>query len=147
MRKVHREALVPYSAREMYDLVNDIESYPDFLPWCREARVLEHWDNELHARLTLSKGGVRRSFTTRNRMEPGRLIDITLVDGPFRHLDGEWHFEPLRDDASRVSLDMHFDFSGPLIAAMVGPVFHQIANSLVDAFTRRARDVHGRRTA
>lgn len=143
MRSVHREAMVPYTADAMYGLVDDIERYPEFLPWCREAVVLERWDREVEARLTLSRGGVTRSFTTRNRMEPGRLIDITLVDGPFRHLEGEWRFEPLREDASRVSLDMHFDFSNHLISAVVGPVFHQIANSLVDAFTRRARQIHG----
>ncbi|MCP1727005.1 ribosome-associated toxin RatA of RatAB toxin-antitoxin module [Natronospira proteinivora] len=142
MRSVQREALVPYSAEAMYDLVNDIERYPDFLPWCREARVLESADTELTASLTLIKGGLRRSFTTRNRMEPGRLIDIQLVDGPFRHLEGEWRFEPLRDDASKVKLDMRFEVAG-LLDAVLGPVFHQIANSLVDAFVRRAQDRHG----
>ena len=142
MRSVQREALVPYSAEAMYQLVNDIERYPEFLPWCREARLLESTDSALTARLTLVKGGLRRSFTTRNRMEAGRLIDIQLVDGPFRHLEGEWRFEPLRDNASKVKLDMRFEVAG-LLDAVLGPVFHQIANSLVDAFVRRAREIHG----
>jgi len=142
MRSVQREALVPYSAEAMYQLVNDIERYPEFLPWCREARLLDSTESELTARLTLVKGGLRRSFTTRNRMEAGRLIDIQLVDGPFRHLEGEWRFEPLRDNASKVKLDMRFEVAG-LLDAVLGPVFHQIANSLVDAFVRRAREIHG----
>jgi ribosome-associated toxin RatA of RatAB toxin-antitoxin module len=143
MRTVHREAIVPHAAETMYDLVNDIEAYPRFLPWCPESEVLERGEHEVKARLTLSRGGLRRSFTTLNRMEPGRLIDITLIDGPFRHLEGEWHFHPLRQDASRVSLDMSFDFSSRVIDAMLGPVFHQVANSLVDAFVRRARELYG----
>jgi ribosome-associated toxin RatA of RatAB toxin-antitoxin module len=128
----------------MYALVNDIESYPRFLPWCREATVLSRaGDEELTARVSLAKGGIRKSFTTRNRMEPGRLIDIQLVDGPFRHLEGEWRFEPLRDDASKVKLNMRFEISHGVLDAVFGPVFHQIANSLVDAFVRRAKEVHG----
>jgi len=144
MRNVEREALVPYSAAAMYGLVNDIERYPEFLPWCREAKLLSSTEHELMASLTLVKGGIRRSFTTRNTMQPGRMIDIQLVDGPFRHLEGEWHFEPLRDDASKVRLDMRFEVASGVLDAVLGPVFHQIANSLVDAFVRRAREVHGR---
>ncbi|MDQ2069108.1 type II toxin-antitoxin system RatA family toxin [Natronospira bacteriovora] len=143
MRTVKREALVPFSAQAMYDLVNDIESYPRFLPWCREARVLSREETEVTASLTLAKGGLRKSFTTRNTMEPGRLIDIQLVDGPFRHLEGEWRFEPLREDASKVKLDMRFDISHSVLDAVLGPIFYQISNSLVDAFVRRANDVHG----
>jgi len=144
VRTVEREALVPYSAEAMYELVNDIESYPGFLPWCRDARVLSRSENELTASLSLAKGGIRKSFTTRNRMEPGRLIDIQLVDGPFRHLEGEWRFEPLREDASKVKLDMRFEISHGMLDAVFGPIFHQIGNSLVDAFVRRANDIHGR---
>ncbi|MEA5446900.1 type II toxin-antitoxin system RatA family toxin [Gammaproteobacteria bacterium AB-CW1] len=144
MRKVQREALVPFSAQAMFELVNDIESYPQFLPWCRDAKVLSREEHELTASLTLAKGGIHRSFTTRNSMEPGQLIDIRLVDGPFRHLEGEWRFEALREDASKVKLDMSFEVSSGVLSAVLGPVFHQIANSLVDAFVRRAHQVHGR---
>lgn len=145
MRSVEREALVPYSAEAMYDLVNDIEAYPGFLPWCREARIQSRSEQEVIASLTLSKGGIRRSFTTRNRLEPGRLIDIQLVDGPFRHLEGEWRFEPLREDASKVRLDMRFEVASGVLDTVLGPIFHQIANSLVDAFVRRAQVIHGGR--
>lgn len=145
MRSVEREALVPYSAEAMYELVNDVESYPRFLPWCRSAEIRSQGENEVTASLTLAKGGIRRSFTTRNRLEPGRLIDIQLVDGPFRHLEGEWRFHPLRDDASKVTLDMRFEVASGVFDAVLGPIFHQIANSLVDAFVQRARDIHGGR--
>lgn len=145
MRTVHKSALVSYSAREMFDLVNDIEAYPTFLPWCRDARVEHVTETEVHASLELARGGVHKWFTTRNEIDPGRVIDINLVNGPFRHLDGKWQFTPLGEEGSRVTLDMSFEFSSRMLSVVVGPVFHQICNSLVDAFVRRAADVYGRK--
>jgi len=144
MRTVNKSALVSYSAADMYALVNDVERYPEFLPWCRSARILSKEPAEMRASLELARGGFHKTFTTRNSLEPGRAITITLVDGPFRHLEGRWKFQDLDHEGSKVSLDMEFEFAGKLLDLMAGPVFHEICNSLVDAFIRRAADRHAR---
>lgn len=143
MRRVNKSALVPYPARQMYDLVNDVERYPEFLPWCRGAQVLSQSDSEMRARLDLARGGLHKTFTTRNVLEPGQSITMTLENGPFRHLEGRWRFADLGTDGSKVSLDMEFEFAGALLDLMAGPVFHEISNSLVDAFIKRAASLHG----
>lgn len=144
MRTVNKSALVPYSAESMYDLVNDVARYPEFLPWCRSASVLSQTDTEMHARLELTRGGFHKAFTTVNSMQPKRTIAITLGDGPFRHLEGRWYFENLGPIGSKVSLNMEFEFAGALLDMMAGPVFHEICNSLVSAFTRRAAEQYGK---
>lgn len=143
MRRVNKSALVPYPAGQMYDLVNDVERYPEFLPWCRGAQVLSQSDSEMRARLDLARGGLHKTFTTRNALEPGQSITMTLENGPFRHLEGRWQFADLGPDGSKVSLDMEFEFAGALLDLMAGPVFHEISNSLVDAFIKRAASLHG----
>ncbi|HRD67924.1 MAG TPA: type II toxin-antitoxin system RatA family toxin [Candidatus Competibacter sp.] len=144
MAIVKKSALVLYSAADMYTLVNDIEAYPQFLPWCRSARVLAHGEEELRATIEMAKGGVHKSFTTLNRMQKHKMIDIRLLEGPFKRLEGYWRFEPLRVDACKVSLDLEFEFSN-LLRVAIEPVFRQIANSLVDAFCKRAVDLYGKR--
>ena len=143
MHTISRKALVPYTAGQMFALVNDIESYPLFLPWCRSARVLERRDSEVKAALKLSKGGIEKTFTTLNRAFSEERIDIKLVEGPFRRLEGYWRFEPMGEHGSRVSLDLHFEFSNPLLRLTLGPVFHQVGSALVDAFVGRARQLYG----
>ncbi len=127
----------------MFDLVDDIESYPDFLPWCRSAAVLSRGEDEVRATIEIAKGSVRRSFTTVNRLQQGKMIEMRLLEGPFRHLEGYWRFDQIEEGACRISLDLEFEFSSRMVAMVVGPVFNQVANSLVDAFTRRAREVYG----
>ena len=144
MRRVKKSALVPYPAKDMYSLVNDVERYPEFLPWCKAAKVLAQSPTEMHASLDLARGGFRKTFTTRNRLEPSRAITITLEQGPFKHLEGRWHFDDLDGEGSKVSLDMEFEFTSAVLDLMAGPVFHEICNSLVDAFIRRAVSLHGR---
>lgn len=144
MRTVNKSALVPYPAVDMFTLVNDVERYPEFLPWCRSARILSKESSGMRASLELARGGFHKTFTTENRLEPGKAITITLVDGPFRHLEGRWQFRDLDHEGSKVSLDMEFEFAGRLLDLMAGPVFHEICNSLVDAFIRRAADLHAR---
>lgn len=144
MRRVNKSALVPYSAGQMYALVNDVERYPEFLPWCHGARVLSETDSEMRAQLDLARGGLHKTFTTLNKLEPGRSITMTLENGPFRHLEGRWQFVDLDHEGCKVTLDMEFEFSGKLLDMMAGPVFHEISNSLVDAFIRRATDLHGK---
>lgn len=145
MTTLSRSALVPYEPHEMYALVNEIERYPEFLPWCRSTQVHERKEDEVRATIELAKGSVRKSFTTRNRMQAGKMIEIGLIDGPFSHLHGFWRFDRLGEGACKVSLDMEFDFSNRLMGLAVGPVFGQIVISLVDAFVKRAREVYGPR--
>jgi len=142
---IKKSALVLYSASEMYALVNDIEAYPQFLPWCRSTQILSRAEDEVRATIEMVKGGVHKSFTTSNRMQKHKMIDIRLLEGPFKRLEGYWRFEPLRADASKVGLDMEFEFSNQLLRMAIEPVFKQIANSLVDAFCKRAVDLYGKR--
>lgn len=144
MTTINKSALVRYSAAEMFALVNDIESYPQFLPWCRSARILSREPDEVRATLELARGGIQKSFTTSNRLQANKMIEIRLVEGPFRHLNGFWRFDPLSEQASKVSLDMTFEFA-PLLDFVISPVFHPIADSLVDAFHKRAVEVYGKR--
>lgn len=143
MASVARSALVPYSAQQMFDLVADVDSYRDFLPWCNDSRVLSRDEDVMEACILISKAGVERSFTTRNRLQAGKMMEMRLVEGPFRHLEGFWRFHPLRDDACKVSLDLDFEFSNKMVTMAFGKVFTQIANAMVDAFVKRAREVYG----
>jgi ribosome-associated toxin RatA of RatAB toxin-antitoxin module len=140
---VKKSALVMYSARQMFDLVNDVESYPEFLPWCNSTTLLSRTEDQVCAELEVVRIGVRQKFTTCNKMVLGEHMDIQLVEGPFKHLRGGWEFKALREDACKVELELDFDFSGKLINAAFGPVFNQIANTLVDAFCNRADEVYG----
>lgn len=142
---VKKSALVMYSAAEMYNLVNDIESYPQFLPWCRSTQVVICGADELRASIEMVKGAVHKTFTTSNRMQKHKMIDIRLLEGPFQRLEGYWRFEALRADACKVSLDLEFEFSNVVLRKLIEPVFKQIANSLVDAFCKRAVELYGQR--
>jgi len=146
MSRIQRSALVHYSPREMYDLVNDVESYPDFLPWCRSTTLISSSDTEMEASIDMAMGVLNRTFTTHNTMRPGERIELSLVDGPFSKLQGYWQFDKLKvDNACKVSLDLEFEFDSAMMSVAAKPVFTQIANSLVDAFVRRAVDVYGER--
>ena len=147
MRKVSRSALVPYSARQMYVLVEDVESYPDFLPWCGGAVL--HWrDGEvLEGSVEMHVAGLRRSFRTRNRMREYDAIDMELVEGPFSHLSGGWHFTALDHLGCKVSLEVEFEVRSRATNQLLGRYFEQICNSLVDAFVRRAEDIYGKAVA
>ena len=143
MTDIHKSALVVYSSEQMYDLVNDIESYADFLPWCRSSRVLREEDNVIEASLEIAHGALHKSFTTRNTLVPKQRIQMNLVEGPFKHLEGVWRFDPLGEQGCKVSLDLSFEFSSRLMGMTLGPVFSAIANSLVDAFTQQAVKKYG----
>lgn len=145
MEHITRSALVPYTPQEMFDLVSDIDTYPQFLPWCSGAATLSHQDDGVQARIDFSVGGVSKSFTTRNRHVGREAILMQLVDGPFSRLEGSWRFEPLGDAGCKISLDLEYDFSSKMVGMVTGPVFHKIANSLVDAFRQRAVEVYGKR--
>jgi len=143
MTTIHKSALVPYSAEQMYTLVDDIPAYPEFLPWCSGSKEINRREEEVEASLDIAHSGVHKSFTTRNRLEKNRSIEMQLVEGPFKHLNGVWRFEPLGDAGSKVVLDLEFDFSSKLLGMTFGPLFSKIASSLVDAFIQRAQKVYG----
>jgi len=141
---ISKNALVPYSAAEMYDLVNDVESYSRFLPWCRSSTVLSRDEDTIRATIDIAHGSLHKSFTTCNRLQTNKMIEMRLEQGPFKHLEGFWRFDPLGERACKVSLDLDFEFSNKLIGMAMGPIFSQIANSLVDAFSKRAVEVYGK---
>jgi len=141
---VDRSAIMPYTAEAMYQLVADVETYPEFLPWCRNAGIDQSKGDEVLARIEIARGPVRKSFTTRNRFRRGESIRMNLVDGPFKHLQGEWRFTPLGNDGSKIELHLEFDFSSGLLKATVGTVFQHIAETMVEAFCKRAHTLYGK---
>ena len=143
MKRIRHSVLVPHSARRMYDLVWDVDSYCSFLPWCGGSKVLEKRGESSVARIDINYLGVKAHFTTENAGVPGESIVVTLVDGPFRHLHGEWRFKALKADASKVEFELAYEFANALLEAAVGPVFDRIASTFVEAFVRRADEVGG----
>lgn len=145
MTTINRHALVPYTTRQMFDLVDDVKSYSEFLPWCSASTELSRNEDEVKANIELAKGAVRKSFTTLNRIQKNKMIEMRLVEGPFKHLEGFWRFDPLKDgQACKVTLDMDFEFSSKLVSMAIGPIFIAVTNSLVDAFVKRAGEVYGK---
>eukprot|EP01030_Chromulinospumella_sphaerica_P001040 gene1040-1018_t len=136
MKNIHKSVLIWYSPDEMFRLVTDVARYPEFLPWCDQARVLESDEHGMLAEVGISLGGIQQSFTTRNTHEAGRSVGMSLVKGPFSNLSGIWQFIPVGDGTQRackVELDLQYGFSSKTLAALVGPVFDKIAASLTPA--------------
>ena len=127
----------------MFALVADIEKYPGFLPWCRNARVRVPGEDTVEASLEIGRGPIRKTFTTRNVMTRGTRIDIGLIDGPFKRLQGCWKFIALDGSGCRIVLDLEYELSNAVLRRTLGPLFSEIASSLVDAFCRRAKELHG----
>ena len=150
MASVEKTVLVPYSAEQMFNLVDRVEEYPDFLPWCSGASVSELDDARVRATVHIDYHHIKQSFTTENTRTPPHKtdinlplrIEIALQDGPFRHLDGEWQFIRLSPSACKIAFRLHYEFSSKLLEKLVGPVFNYIANNLVDAFIHRAEKVY-----
>ncbi|MCA7013762.1 type II toxin-antitoxin system RatA family toxin [Dickeya dadantii] len=142
MPKISRSALVPFSAEQMYKLVNDVSSYPAFLPGCTGSRVLSSSMSEMTAAVDVSKAGISKTFTTRNTLIDNQCILMQLVDGPFRQLTGDWRFTPLSDEACKVELNLDFEFKNVLIEMAFGKIFKELANNMVQAFTQRAKEVY-----
>lgn len=140
---IERSALLPYSANDMYRLVHDVAAYPVFLKWCTDAIVHEQSDDHQLASLSVRVGGLTQQFTTRNRLVPGELLTLSLVDGPFRRLSGEWRFETLGDVGSKVQLDLTFEFSNSLLSSTFKRGFARITEKMVGEFARRAEHIHG----
>ncbi|WP_299659044.1 type II toxin-antitoxin system RatA family toxin [uncultured Psychromonas sp.] len=145
MAKVSRSALLMYSAQEMYQLVNDVNAYPEFLPGCSETTVLLDQINLMKASIKVSKAGISQTFVTENTLVEGQSISMKLLEGPFKHLSGGWTFTALDEQACKVSLDLEFEFSNSIVKLAFGRVFHELIGSMVKSFSNRAKTVYGTR--
>ncbi|EGQ9853900.1 type II toxin-antitoxin system RatA family toxin [Vibrio cholerae] len=143
MKQVSRSALVSFSAEQMFHLVNDVARYPEFLPGCSGSRVLELSEAHMVASVDVSKAGISKTFTTSNQLTPGVSIAMSLVDGPFKTLRGGWFFTPLDEAACKVELRLEFEFSSKMIELAFGKIFNELTSNMVNAFTRRAKQVYG----
>ena len=142
MKEIARSAIVAHTPEQMYGLVDDIESYPRFLPWFQDARV-EEIDGRRRATLTAGMAAVRQVFTTENENQPGRTIDMRLIEGPFRHFSASWRFAPLGSRGCQVEFELRYEFASPALGRVLEPLFDRIADTMVDAFTRRADELYG----
>jgi ribosome-associated toxin RatA of RatAB toxin-antitoxin module len=144
MTTIHRSALVPYSAHQMFDLVADIPSYPKFLPWCGGARITSAQGDEVIAAIDIAYSGVHRTFSTRNLVQRDKMMEIQLLEGPFSYLQGFWQFKALDEQSCKISLDLEFEVANRIVGLALTPVFSNIANQLVDRFHRRATELYGK---
>jgi ribosome-associated toxin RatA of RatAB toxin-antitoxin module len=142
MALVEKTVLVPYSAAQMFALVDGVADYPQFLPWCGGSSVQEIDENTVHASVKIDYHGIKQSFTTENTRRVPEHIDMRLKDGPFRQLEGDWQFIPLSASACKIVFSLHYEFSSKVLETLVGPVFHYIADTFVDAFVRRAEEIY-----
>jgi len=140
--EIERSALMPYPARVMYDIVNDVEHYAEFLPWCGATRIEQQDEHSMVAAVLMQAAGLNHWFKTANSMEPGERIDISLLEGPFSKLDGSWRFTPINSDGCKIELVLSFEIKHNLASAIIAPAFSRIANTLVESFCSRARDLH-----
>ena len=143
MTRIDRSALVMHSAQQMYELVNDIEDYPQFMQGCQKARVISRTEEEVVGELTLGAAGLSHTFTTRNTLVPGQEMQMHLVEGPFREFGASWHFKALSPEACKVTLQMEFDFAGGIMGFALEKLFNHSANNLVEALVNRANQVYG----
>lgn len=142
MKQVSRSALVSFSAEQMFELVNDVARYPEFLPGCSGSRVIESSNEAMVASVDVSKAGISKTFTTSNELVNGEAIVMNLVDGPFKTLKGGWFFTALDEQACKVELKLEFEFSSKMIEMAFGKVFNELTNNMVNAFTQRAKQVY-----
>lgn len=141
MAIVKKSRVVPFSCEQMYNLVNNVENYSEFVPHCSDSMVHHRDDDEVQATLVITAVGISKSFTTRNRLQQNKMIEVRLVDGPFSHLEGFWRFDPV-DEGCKVSFDLEFEFAGAMLSMLIGPVFDQVMNKMVDAFCDRAEKIY-----
>ncbi len=142
MTRINKKAVVKFSANQMYKLVNDIEAYPSFLPWCTDANIINDSKDSLTASVSISIGRIKKIFTTLNTMQQDISIDMKLIRGPFKKLNGSWEFKNNNNGGSTVSLVMEFEFKNKLLKYTLGGAFKKITDSLVDAFISRANDIY-----
>ena len=143
MTSIHRSALLPHSASQLYALVNDVEAYPRYMEGCVGAQVLRSDDRHMEARLDLARGGISQSFTTLNELAPYESITLSLKEGPFDAFGGVWRFASLSPEACKISLDLEFRLRGGLLSAAAAKLFDRVTSNLVDAIVKRAGEVYG----
>ncbi|CAM2859041.1 Oligoketide cyclase/lipid transport protein [Legionella steigerwaltii] len=139
---VKKSRTVNYTCEQMFTLVNEVERYAEFLPYCAESLVHHRDEDEVQATLVIGAAGMSKSFTTRNRLQINKMIEIRLVDGPFSHLEGFWRFDEV-DEGCKVSFDLEFEFAGRMFSMLLGPVFEQVTDKMVDSFCERAKTIYG----
>lgn len=144
MSEVNKSVLIGYSAQQMFALVDAVESYPEFLPWCGGAQVGYRDEHKTLATIRIDYRGIKQTFTTENLKEPPRAMHMKLVEGPFHMLDGSWRFTELSGRGCKIEFRLHYEFSSKLLEKLVGPVFSHIAGTIVDGFIHRAEKVYGR---
>lgn len=142
MPTITRSALVMHSAKEMYTLINDVESYPLFVPDCGDSKIIELTEHSMTASLLVAKGAIKKWFTTKNTLVENESVKLTLVDGPFKYLIGEWKISPLSDQACKIQFEIDYEFSNKLLSLAFGGVFNHLVNNIVQAFTKRAKEVY-----
>ncbi|MDG6882343.1 Ribosome association toxin RatA [Phocoenobacter uteri] len=140
---INQSTLVPYSAEQMYALVNDYESYPQFLSGCVGAKTLTTAENELEAELHIQKLGISQRFSTHNKMIPNQKIEMQLLNGPFKNLQGAWTFTPFDEQSCKIALHLEFEFSNPMIAMVFGKIFNELTQKMINSFKKRAKEVYG----
>ena len=142
MHQLSKSALVPYSAEQMYQLVNQVDDYPKFLNWCSDASILKQTSDQIIASVEINKSGFNQSFTTINTLTPNQRIDMKLKEGMFKQLNGAWVFTKLNDQACKIELNLSFSFSSKILDLAISPIFTSIANSQLEAFVARAKVVY-----
>jgi ribosome-associated toxin RatA of RatAB toxin-antitoxin module len=143
MAVVEKSVLIERTAAQMFELVDRVEDYPEFLPWCGGTELLERSDSKTAARIHISYHGLKAHFATENTKEAPRWMNIALREGPFRRMEGGWKFTPLGETACKVEFRLHYEFSSKILEKALGPVFHHIANTFVESFVKRAQQLHG----
>ncbi len=144
MQRVKKMAVVPYTDKQLFDLVNNVQDYPDFLPFCAKSEVVSQDESHLCACLTFAKGGIEKSFTTRNTLTPYEYMEVHLVDGPFKRMEGFWKFVALADGHCRIEFELDYEFNSRMLSMVFGPLFNQVASTLVDTFVKRADDIYAK---
>jgi ribosome-associated toxin RatA of RatAB toxin-antitoxin module len=145
LESISKSAVVPFTAEQMYDLVNDVETYPLFLPWCSAGVVHTHEPHYMKASVSLAVGAVKQTFTTENSLKPAERIDVQLVSGPFKKLHGYWTFEPAGEGMCRISFKMNFEYKNMLVKLALNKIFQGIGNSMVSCFIERAKQLYAER--
>ena len=143
MLRISKSAIVPHTPQQMFELVNNINDYSNFLNWCDSSSILNETGNQITASVQINKNGYKQTFPTINSLRPYEAIKMQLLDGPFDELQGEWRFEPLGENAAKVYLNLEFSFKSKIADMTISPLFKSIANSQLDAFIERAKQIYG----
>lgn len=143
MAIIRKDAWVPYTSAQMFELVDKVEDYPYFLPWCQETTIYSRGDKEVKARIVVAKGAIRHSFSTVNHLQKPKVIDVHLLEGPFRRLEGSWRFETAERGGCNIHFHLEFEFSNKLINLTAGPILQKAAGSFIEAFCQRAKEIYG----